>query len=113
MIKDIQPVQRNIESKLLELQPVVEKTALELASSDPELMTDYLTDYCIAQAELSVSRWKELAEFLIAKYNDGYVRDQNNKPQKAGYPEPWLKKMLELHPNKFTIPTDPNNHHNN
>ncbi|MBN2376910.1 MAG: C69 family dipeptidase [Sedimentisphaerales bacterium] len=109
MIKDIQPLQKHIESNLLALQPTVEKTALELASSDPNLMTDYLNDYCVTQAELTVSRWKELGEFLIAKYNDGYVRDQNNIPQKAGYPQTWLKKLLELQPDKFRIPTEPNN----
>ena len=101
MIKDIQAVQNDIETNLLAIQPIVEKTALARAKSDPNLMTRYLTDYCVAQGERTVLRWRQLAEDLIAKYNDGYIRDANGKPQEKGYPEDWLRKVLQLQPNKF------------
>ena len=104
MIKDIQTVQKQIETNLLALQPVVEKTALELAESKPELMTRYLTDYCVSQGELMVSRWRELGEHLISKYNDGYIKDEKGKPQEKGYSESWLKEVINARPYHFFLP---------
>ncbi len=104
MIKDIQTVQKQIETNVLALQPVVEKTALELAESDPLLMKRYLTDYCVAQGQLMVSRWRDLGEHLISKYNDGYVKDEDGKPQEKGYPQAWLKEVTHARPYHFCLP---------
>ncbi len=109
MIEDIQAVQKQIETNLLALQPIVEKTALELAESDPLLMKRYLTDHCVAQGELMVSRWRDLGEYLIAKYNDGYIRDANGIPLEKGYPEHWLRKVLKLQPDKFQLKPEQKN----
>ena len=61
-------------------------------------MRSFLTQYSVGQAEEVIRRWKELGEFLLMKYNDGYVKDENGRPQEVGYPEPWLRKVLELRP---------------
>ena len=104
MLPEIQAVQSDIEGMLLALQPAVEKTALELAESDPELMTRYLTDYSVMHAEQVVDRWKTLAEHLLTKYNDGYVKDENGRPQERGYPESWLRKVVRARPDQFRLP---------
>jgi dipeptidase len=75
MVKDIQKVQAAIEKKALSLQPVIDKTALDLYKADPVLMREYLTNYSVTQGETTFRRWIELGEFLICKYNDGYVKD--------------------------------------
>jgi hypothetical protein len=103
MLPEIQAVQREIEGNFLALQPAVEKTAVELVKTNPKLMKRYLTDYSVMQAELTVSRWRELAEHLITKYNDGYVKDEKNRPQEKGYPESWLRKVLKSRPNQFRL----------
>lgn len=103
MLPEIQAVQSEIEGNFLALQPAVEKTAAELAKTNPILMKRYLTDYSVMQAELTVSRWRELAEHLITKYNDGYVKDEKNHPQEKGYPESWLRKVLKSRPNQFRL----------
>jgi dipeptidase len=103
MIEDIQEVQRDIEEAFLALQPSVEKTAIELGKRDPKLLTRYLTDYSITNAEMVVSRWRELGEELICKYNDGYVKDENGHPQEKGYPESWLREVLRSRPNQFLL----------
>ena len=103
MIQDIQAVQHEIEGRLLGLQPAVEKTALELAHQDDALMRRYLTDYSITQAEMVVSRWQDLAEHLISKYNDGYVRDEEGEPQEEGYPQSWLHEVLRARPDQFRL----------
>jgi dipeptidase len=109
MVRDIQAVQRDLEGTFLKLQPAVEATALSLSSSDPELMTRYLTDYSVSHAERTVSRWRELAEHLVTKYNDGYVKDDKGRPQDAGYPDGWLQRVLSARPEQFRLkdrPTD-------
>ncbi len=106
MIKDIQAVQSELEENFLELQPIVEKTALELYKSNPALMTRYLTDYSVNNAEMVVNKWRELGEFLIMKYNDGYVKDSTGRPQEAGYPESWLREVVRARPNQFKLPVN-------
>ncbi len=104
MIKDIQVVQRDIEGNFLALQPLVEKTAFELASSDPELMTRYLTDYSVSHAEMTVKRWRELGKHLITKYNDGYVQEKPGSAGEQGYTDTWLRKVLKERPEQFRLP---------
>ncbi len=97
-------MQNEIEGNFLKLQPWVENTAVDLSAFYPELLTRYLTDYSVAQAERVVSRWRELGEHLITKYNDGYVKDEKGEPQEKGYPETWLPKIIELRPEQFRLP---------
>lgn len=103
MLPEIQAVQRELEGTFFELQSAVEAAAVELHKSSPELMTRYLTDYSVMQGELVVSRWRELAEYLITKYNDGYVQDENGQPQEEGYPDSWLEKVIESRPEQFRL----------
>lgn len=103
MIEDIQTVQQRIETDLIALQPVVEKTALDLHQTDPELMTTYLTSYSVNHAEDVVKKWRALAEHLITKYNDGYVQEKPGDPKEKGYPEKWLRDVLKCRPDAFEL----------
>ena len=105
MLPEIQAVQSDLEGAFLALQPAVEKTALELARSDPDLMTRYLTDYSVTHAEQVVVRWKALAEHLLTKYNDGYVKDEDGRPRERGYPESWLREVWRARPDQFRLPS--------
>jgi len=107
MIQDIQAVQRDLEGYLIALQPAVEKTAEHLAAHDPDLLTRYLTDFSQTHAEMVVSRWRELGDHLVAKYNDGYVRDEEGKAEEVGYPEGWLRRVLEDEPDRFRLQEKP------
>lgn len=106
MVPEIQACQRDQESTFLALQPAVEKTALELSKTSPNLMTRYLTDYSVMHAEQTVDRWRELAEHLITKYNDGYVRDINGQYPEVGYPQDWLRRVLHERPEQFKVPAE-------
>jgi dipeptidase len=103
MLPEIQQIQSDIESSLLAIQPSVEKTALDLAGKDPQLMKRYLTDYSITQSEMVVSRWRDLAVHLITKYNDGYVKNEEGEAEDAGYPEAWLKEVVRARPGWFEL----------
>ncbi|MBA7611528.1 MAG: hypothetical protein GH143_07240 [Calditrichaeota bacterium] len=103
MLPEIQAVQSDIEGNFLTQQPAVVEKAVDLARSDPELLTRYLTDYSVTQAELVVARWRELGEHLMTKYNDGYVKDETGRPREQGYPESWLQKVLKSRPKQFRL----------
>jgi len=104
MIQDIQAVQAELEGGFLDLQPAVEKTAVELAATDPGLMARYLTDYSVQHAEAVVDRWRDLGEYLLTTYNDGYVKDEKGRVQEKGYPDAWLRAVLEANPDKYRLP---------
>ena len=106
IVPEIQAAQKDVESNLLALQPAVEKTAVELSKSSPNLMTRYLTDYSVMHAEQTVSRWRALTEHLITKYNDGYIRDEQGKYPDVGYPEAWLRRVLRERPEQFRLPVE-------
>jgi dipeptidase len=107
MAPEILAVQKELEGGFIALQPAVEKTAQELAKTDPKLMTRYLTDYSVSHGEMVVKRWRQLGEHLITKYNDGYVQDDKGEPQEKGYPEPWLRRVIKDRPDQFRMKTKP------
>lgn len=105
MVKDIQKVQAALEGQFISLQPAIEKTAVDLYKKDPELLVQYLTNYSVTQGEMVVKRWIELGEFLLTKYNDGYVKNERGRPRGVGYPSEWLREVLKSKPEQFKLPT--------
>lgn len=104
---EVGAVQKDIESNLLALQPAVEKTALELSKSNPNLMVRYLTDYCAMHAEQTVTRWQALAHHIFLKYRDGYIRDDKGDYYEAGYPEEWLRRVIRERGEQLRLESPP------
>ncbi len=103
MKPEIMAVQREMENHFFALQPAIEKTAKALAKTDPALMAKFLTDYSVTHGERVVKRWRELGEYLMTKYNDGYIRDKDNKVQEKGYPKEWIERVLKERPDQFKL----------
>jgi len=101
---DIRRVQEDLEGTFFALQPAVEKTAIELAESDPALARRYLTDYSVSHAEDVVRKWRALGEYLLTKHNDGYVLDEKGNSVGVGYPEDWLRRIVEPDPARLRVP---------
>ncbi len=104
MKDDIIKVRDQLENDFLAMQPVIEKASLELGKTDQALMKRYLTDYSVSHAEDVIKQYRKLGEFLICKYNDGYVKDSTGRPREVGYPESWLRDVIQLRPDQFKIP---------
>lgn len=103
---DMQLVQNNLEGKLLALQPAIEHTAVHLAKNNPEMLPGYLTDFSIYHAEEIVAKWRDLGDHLVTRYNDGYVKDKTGRVTEQGYPEPWLRAVLQQRPEAFALPDE-------
>ena len=106
-LQDIQKVQSELENKFLDMQPTVENAALELYKKDKNLAVRYLTDYSVSQYELVVSRWRQLWEFMVMKYNDGYINDVNveggRHPKSSGYGNDFLKNAVKERPGYYEV----------
>jgi dipeptidase len=89
MIEDIKKAQDSLEGEFFAMQPAVEAAALKMYKKDPSLAVRFLTNYSNDCANRAVDAWWELAEKLIAKYDDGYVGDLES----VGYPEWWYKEV--------------------
>lgn len=116
MLPDIRRTQDELEGKFLQLVPAIDKAALELHKADPELVRDFLTDFSVNMGNYTARRWEELFRFLMVKYMDGNVKKEKDGifltnqygkypiVERPGYPEWWMRLVIETHGDKFLIP---------
>ena len=79
MFPSLKSVRDSLEKSYFKNQASVEAKAQQLYSSDKEAALKYLNNYSNIQAQQMLARWKQLATYLIVKYNDMAV-----KPEKDG-----------------------------
>jgi dipeptidase len=101
---DIQAAQRDQESALLKMQPVIEEAAAKLATSDDALMRSFLTNYSVSTGESVFRRWQELAETILTKHVDGYVKDARGRARAEGYSAEWLRRVVQERPDQLKLP---------
>lgn len=95
MIKDVQVVQAELESRFMADQKEIDSAARALYERSPRLARDYLTEYSATAGREVVDRWRELGKFLLYKYLDGNVKDERGKVTHPGYPESWYERVAE------------------
>jgi len=109
MIKDIQPVQRGLETKYIAEVADIDKKATELYKTDKKAAIKYLTDYSVKTGDATVKRWQDLFQYLLVKYMDGNIKKEKDgkfetngygisvMPNQPGYPEWWLREIVKEH----------------
>ena len=87
MIGDLRAAQRELEDYYFKDQDSVLIAIKEMTPADRR---DFLNRKCISYANRMMQRWKELAKYLIVKYNDQVVRrtDEKGNFQRWGYETP-------------------------
>ncbi|PKL85666.1 MAG: hypothetical protein CVV22_07125 [Ignavibacteriae bacterium HGW-Ignavibacteriae-1] len=107
MIKDIQVVQSELEDKFTKSQNAIDKAAVELYNIDKNLAIGFLTDYSVSQFEQTVNRWRELWEYLVVKYNDGFINDVNvengRHPKGVGYGDEFFRRAVQERPGYYDV----------
>ncbi len=91
VMPDIKEVQNDLEQKFITYVPATDAAALKLYENNPALAVDYLTDYSCNMAQMTVSRWQKLSEFLLVKYLDGNMKQEKDGEllrNPWGYPQP-------------------------
>lgn len=107
MIVDIQKVQKELEGKFASYTPVIDESAVKLYKADPKLGIQFITDYSVSQGETTVTRWRELGEYLFTKYKDGNImKERDGKfltngytealhPDHPKYPDDWYRRIVK------------------
>lgn len=93
MIKDINAMQEKYEGLFFAEQPAIEEKALALYEEDPEKAVAFITDYTYSNMMAVENAWWTLGQYLVGKYQDGYVMTPEGKQEQVGYPTEWLEKV--------------------
>lgn len=73
IIQDVQRKQAELEGIAIASIPVIDKIALELYEKDPLLAKRFLTDWCNDNANKTVEKYWDFANFLIVKYHNNFI----------------------------------------
>lgn len=118
MIEDVRKVQKELEDKFVSYMPAIDLAAKNLYDKNPELARQFLTDYSVNTGQAVVERWKQLFQYLIVKYHDGNIKKEKDgqfetngygmpvSPSQPGYPEWFLKKIVEDKGSFLEAPSD-------
>ena len=116
VIGDIQAVQNELENGYQEQVNYADNQALSLYAQDPQKAIAYLTDFSNQAGHNTVATWKELDNYLLVKYLDSNVKQEENgqfkrngygypaRPKQPGYPDSWKKAVIEQTGERFRRP---------
>lgn len=118
MFPSLKAVRDSLDQSYFAQQAEVEARAVELCKTSEEEAVKYLNTYSNTKAQQMLERWKELAFYLIVKYNDMAVKpDQNGKflrtkeglgatVKRVGSAAAFQKKLAKTTGDKFLVPTE-------
>ena len=117
MSQDIKKVQQELENRFVANTPIVDNTAKELYQKDPKQAVQFLTDYSVNTGNFVVTRWEKLFEYLLVKFIDGNVKQEENgkfkwnkyhgspvKVLNPEYPDWWKKQVIDATGDKLLEP---------
>ena len=70
MFPTLQQVRDSLDAAFARAQPEIEAEAVARYGNDEQALAAHMTDYSCLKAEQMMDRWRQLAYFLIVKYND-------------------------------------------
>ena len=95
MSADVKEWIAKYEGQVMATQSAIDSAALSLYEQDPALAVEFLTKYCNENVETVRDAWWELFDFLLWKYNMGFVTE-NGRVNTVSYPESWLRRVIEI-----------------
>lgn len=115
MSKDMKKVQTALEDRFKASQPEVEEKAVALYKKSKTEAVDYLTQYSNNLVREGISEWKKLGEYLMVKYIDGAIKQEENGsfkrnpygqpafPDRPGYSNEFYRKIVEQTGDKYKV----------
>ena len=109
MFVSLEAVRDSLDNSWLANQAAVEAKAAELMTQQgSEAAVKYLNDYSCQKGDEMIARWRQLASYLIVKYNDMVVKKENadgtfqlskhgigERPVRPGYPKRYAKELVK------------------
>jgi dipeptidase len=118
MFASLKTVRDSLEKSYFAAQADVEKKAVSLYSTDKSASLGYLNQYSNDKAQQMLGRWKQLATYLIVKYNDMAVRQERDGHflrtrggiavplKRISYPETYRGKLINDTGDKYVSGSD-------
>lgn len=118
MFPSLKTVRDSLEASYFANQEAVEAKAKELYKDNKDAAIKYLNDYSNQKAQQMLARWRQLAFYLIVKYNDMTVKPEADGKftrtkegigatvERPGYPEAFKEKLVKETGDKFEVPQD-------
>ena len=116
MFPSLKAVRDSLEQSYFARQKEVEDKAVAMASSDENAAVRYLNDYSNTVAQQMLARWKQLAFYLIVKYNDMTVKPEKDGKflrtpegigvavKRPGYPETYREQIVKQTGDRYEVP---------
>ncbi len=116
MHKDVVARQQKLENSFIKKVPAIDKAAQSLFTTDPAAARALLTEFSVTEATNTVAEWHDLFNFLLVKYMDGNVKQEENgkflrnphgypaKVKHVDYPDSWKKTIIDATGDKFVHP---------
>ena len=115
LFPSLKEVRDSLQQAYFAQQPKIEAKAKDMQPAD---MQRYLNDYSVEQAQRMLERWKQLAFYLVVKYNDMAVKPDKDgrflrtkyglgeRVTRPGFASSYARKVLENSNNKFIVPNE-------
>ncbi len=95
-IEDVKKAIEEHEDGAIAMTPAIEKTTLEMYEKNPDKAIQFITDYCLQNANKVVDAWWKLGDDLLVKYNHLSLYDRETRRRdRIPYPEWWLKILVD------------------
>lgn len=117
MSADIRKAQKEMEKYYAMMTPIVDNAARELYKKSPGDAIAFITDYSVNTANALVTRWEKLFEYLLVKFIDGNIKQEENGEFKWNeykgapahvnnpqYPDWWKKQVIDATGDKLLMP---------
>lgn len=116
MFPSLKAVRDSLEASYFAQQKTIEDRAQALYQTDEAAAVKFLNDYSNEKAQQMLARWKQLAIYLIVKYNDMAVKPEKDgrflrtktglgaAVKRPGYPNAFAKKLVDTTGDKFLSP---------
>ena len=113
---DIAVKQSALEAKFVNQVKAIDAGATALLKDNEMAGVEFLTDYSVNTGNSTVLEWQQFYYFLFTKYMDGNIKRVKAVPEnhkyippyvnQPGYPEWWLKKIVEDTGDKLKVKGD-------
>ena len=116
MFPSLKQVRDSLARSYFAQQKAVEEKAVSLYESDQAAALKYLNDYSNEKAQQMLARWKQLATYLIVKYNDMAVKPEENgqfkrtktglgaRVARPGYPSAFAREYIRQTGDRYVQP---------
>ena len=113
LFPSLKAVRDSLQTAYFNQQTAIEAQAMKM---EPAAMQQFLNEYSVDQAQRMLARWKQLAFYLVVKYNDMAVKPEENghfkrtpyglgaKVKRPGYSAGFARKLVKETGDRYVKP---------